>query len=80
VTRIRRQYGWLVLAGYLSLALAVPALTPAPETDAWLPPIAPLVLADNSADDAMMQPLRRQASAALQALQSTGTRTTATAF
>ena len=69
-----RQYGWLVLAGYLSLALAIPALTPAPETDAmdiWLPPIAPLVLADNSADDAMMQPLRQQASAAMQALQHT---------
>ena len=75
MTKIRRQYGWLVLAGYLSLALAIPALTPAPETDAmdaWLPPIAPLVLADNSADDAMMQPLRQQASAAMQALQASG--------
>ena len=72
MTKIRRQYGWLVLAGYLSLALAIPALTPAPETDAWLAPIAPLALADNSADDAMMQPLRQQASAAMQALQASG--------
>jgi hypothetical protein len=69
VTNIRRQYGWLVLAGYLSLALAVPALTPTTESDAWLPPIAPLVLADNSTDDAMMQTLRQQASAAMHALQ-----------
>jgi hypothetical protein len=72
VTKIRRQYGRLVLAGYVSLALAVPALTPAPDTDAmdiWLPPIAPLVLADNSTDDAMMQPLRLEANAAMRALQ-----------
>jgi hypothetical protein len=65
VTKIRRQYGWLVLA------LAIPALTPAPQADVWLPPIAPLVLADNSADDAMMQPLRLEASAAMRALQRT---------
>jgi hypothetical protein len=69
VTKIRRQYGRLVLAGYLSLALAVPVLTPAPEADAWPPPIAPLVLADNSTDDAMMLPLRQQANAAMHALQ-----------
>lgn len=83
MTKIRRQYGRLVLAGYLSIALAIPALTPAPETDAmgtWLRPIPPLVLAGNSDDDAMMQPLRQQASAAMQALQSAGTRATAAAF
>lgn len=80
MTKVRRKYAWLVLAGYCALALAIPALTPAPDTDVWLPPLAPLVLADNSDDDAMMQPLRQQASAAMQALQSAGTRTTATAF
>jgi hypothetical protein len=70
---VRRKYGWLVLAGYLSLALAIPALTPAPDEDFSLPPIAPLVLADNSADEAMMLPLRLQASAALHELQAAST-------
>ena len=77
----RRQYGWLVLAGYLSLALAIPALTPAPETDAWLPTIPPLVLADNAVpDDAMMLPLRQEASAALRDLQAHTAQQTAKAF
>jgi hypothetical protein len=68
--QVSRKYAWLVFAGYLSLALAIPALTPAlPEADA-LPPIAPLLLADNADDDdAMMLPLRQQAHAAMQALQ-----------
>ena len=69
MTKIRRQYGWLVLTGYLSLAAAVPMLTPGPQQDFALPPIAPLVFADNSESDAMMLPLRQQASAAMQALQ-----------
>ena len=63
----RRKYAWLVLAGYLSLAAAVPMLTPAvPETDP-LPPSTPLLLADNSDTDTMMLPLRQQANAALHA-------------
>jgi hypothetical protein len=74
VTKIRRQYGWLVLAGYLSLAAAVPMLTPAQQQDFALPPIAPLVLADNFENDAMMLPLRQQASAALHALQTSSAR------
>jgi hypothetical protein len=69
VTKIRRQYGWLVLASYLSLSAAVPMLTPAPQQDFALPPIMPLMVADNSESDAMMLPLRQQASAALHALQ-----------
>jgi len=78
--QVRRPYAWLVLAGYLSLALAIPALTPAlPEPDA-LPPIAPLLLADNSDDEAMMLPLRQQASAAMHELQNAGARKTAAAF
>ena len=68
MTKVRRKNAWLVLTGYCALALAIPALTPAPEIDAW-PPIAPLVLADNFADDAMMLPLRQQARAAMHALQ-----------
>jgi hypothetical protein len=69
VTKIRRQYGWLVLASYLSLAATVPMLTPVPQQDFALPPIMPLLVADNSESDAMMLPLRQQASAALHALQ-----------
>jgi hypothetical protein len=69
VTEIHRHYGWAVLAGYLSLALAVAAMTPALEAKAWLPPITPLVLTDKFADDAMMQPLRLEANAAMRALQ-----------
>jgi hypothetical protein len=65
----RRKYAWLILAGYLSLAAAVPMLTPAPQQDFALPPIAPLVLAENSEHETMMLPLRQQASAALGALQ-----------
>jgi len=65
--QVRRTHAWLVLAGYCCLALAIPALTPVPERDA-LPPIPPLVLA-NDDDDAMMQPLRIQANAAMHALQ-----------
>ena len=65
----RRTYGWLMLAGYLGLALAMPALTPAvPEQEFW-PPIAPVVMSETSADEAMMQPLRAQANAAMRALQ-----------
>jgi hypothetical protein len=80
VTKIRRQYGWLVLAGYLSLAAAVPMLTPAPQQDFALPPIAPLALADNFESDAMMLPLRQQAGAALHALQMSRAREQAAAF
>jgi hypothetical protein len=66
---VRRKYAWPVLAGYLSLALAVPMLTPAmPEADP-LPPIIPLVLAENSEADAIILPLHQQASAALGELQ-----------
>jgi len=72
--QVRRSHARLVLAGYLGLALAIPALTPSlPEANA-LPPIAPLMLSDNSGNDAAMQPLHRQASAAMQALQTTGAR------
>ena len=71
---VRRRYAWLVLAGYCSLALAIPALTPAPQTDEWLRPIPPLVLADNSDDDAMMLPLRQEASAAMRDLQAAADR------
>jgi hypothetical protein len=68
--QVRRKYAWLVLAGYLSLALAIPALTPVPPEADALPPIPPLVLADNAVpDDAMMLPLRQEASAAMHALQ-----------
>lgn len=69
MTKIRRQYAWLVLAGYLSLAAAVPMLTPVPQQDFALPPIAPLVLADNSEHDTMMLPLHQQATKALSELQ-----------
>jgi hypothetical protein len=79
--QVSRKYAWLVFAGYLSLALAIPVLTPAlPEADP-LPPIAPLVLADNAVpDDKMMLPLRQEANAALQALEAHTARQTATAF
>ena len=81
VMQVRRSYAWLVLAGYFALALAIPALTPVPEQDFSLPPIAPLVVADNPVpDDAMMQPLRQQANAALQALQAHTAQQTANAF
>jgi len=65
----RRKYAGLMLGGYLSLAAAVPMLTPAPQQEFLLPPIPPLVLVDNSEHDTMMLPLHQQASAALQALQ-----------
>jgi hypothetical protein len=78
---LRRKYAWLALAGYFSLALAIPALTPAPRNEFSLPPIASLVLAENSAeDDAMMGPLRAQASAALHDLQAAAARNTAKVF
>ncbi len=77
--QVRRTHAWLVLAGYLCLALAIPALTPVPERDA-LTPITPLVLAGNTEDDAMMQPLRLQASAALYDLQAHTAQQTAKAF
>jgi hypothetical protein len=81
VMQVSRKYAWLVFAGYLGLALTIPVLTPAlPQADA-LPPIPPLVLADNAApDDAMMLPLRQEANAALQALEAHTARQTATAF
>lgn len=66
-----RSYGWLVLTGYCALALAIPVLTPAVPVPDPLPPITPLMAADR-ADDAMMQPLRLEARAALQALQTRG--------
>jgi hypothetical protein len=66
--QVHRTHALLVLAGYLCLALAIPALTPVPERDT-LAPISPLVFAGNAEDDAMMQSLRLQASAAMQALQ-----------
>lgn len=51
------------------------------EQDFSLPPIAPLVVADNPVpDDAMMQPLRQEANAALQALQAHTTQQTASTF
>ena len=67
--QVRRTHAWLVLAGYFCLALAIPVLTPVPERFDTLPPIAPLVLVSDPDDDAMMQPLRIQANAAMQALQ-----------
>jgi hypothetical protein len=68
--QVRRTHARLVLAGYCCLALAIPFLTPAtPERDEF-PPIAPLVLAGIPDDDAMMEPLRRQAMIALADLQS----------
>ncbi len=66
--QMSRSYGWLVLTGYCALALAIPALTPAMPASETLPPMTPLVIADND-DDAMMQPLRLEARAALRALQ-----------
>lgn len=80
MTQVSRKYAWLVLAGYFSLALAVTALTPVPVVGDALPPIAPLVLADQSDDDAMMLPLRRQATEALRALQTSNAQRTANAF
>ncbi|HXX26019.1 MAG TPA: hypothetical protein VEJ40_05110 [Pseudolabrys sp.] len=67
--QVRRTHAWLVLAGYVCLALAIPVLTPVPERLDTLPPIAPLVLVSDPDDDARMQPLRMQANAAMQALQ-----------
>ncbi len=69
VMQIGRTYAWLVLAGYCCLALAIPAATPAPNKIGALPPIAPLALANNTDDDAMMVPLRLEAMAALSDLQ-----------
>jgi hypothetical protein len=78
--QVRRTYARLVLAGYCALALAIPALTPAPPEADALPPIAPLVLADiPMPDDAMMRPLRQEASAALHELQTGPKLRTATA-
>jgi hypothetical protein len=76
---VRRTHAWLVLAGYLCLALAIPALTPVPPRDT-MAPISPLVFAGNAEDDAMMQSLRLQASAALYDLQAHTAQQTAKAF
>jgi hypothetical protein len=80
VTDVRRKYGWLVLAGYFALALAIPALTPV--TDAInQPPIGRLASLDNPPpDEAMMGPLRLQASAALSELQAAAAQQTPAAF
>ncbi|HZT25894.1 MAG TPA: hypothetical protein VFA57_09350 [Pseudolabrys sp.] len=69
MTTQRRKCGWLMLAVYVCLAFAVPALTPPVDYGTAFPPIAPLTLADLNPDEAMMSPLRMQANAALQALQ-----------
>jgi hypothetical protein len=77
---LRRDYAWLALAGYLTVALAVPMLTPAVSEIDPLPPIMPLVLADNSDTEAMMAPLRQQANAALHSLQKPALQEAAAAF
>ena len=73
MTDVRNKYGWLVLAGYFALALAIPALTPMADAVYALPPIGRLASLDiPSSDEAMMRPLRQQASAALRELQTAG--------
>ena len=70
MTDVRNKYGWLVLAGYFALALAIPALTPVADAVYALPPMGRLASLDNpSSDEAMMRPLRQQASAAMRELQ-----------
>jgi hypothetical protein len=70
VTDVRSKYGWLVLAGYFALALAIPALTPGADAGRAPPLIGRLASLDNPpSDEAMMRPLRLQASAALRNLQ-----------
>ena len=71
----RCKRGWPILVGYLCLALAIPVLTPSvPDDDFRVTPIAPVLVSDTAADEAMMEPLREQANAALRALQ-TGSQT-----
>jgi hypothetical protein len=81
VTDVRRKYGWLVLAGYLALALAIPVLTPAADALLAPPPVRQLASLDNPrSEEAMMRPLRRQARAALHELQAAGARSSPAAF
>jgi hypothetical protein len=81
VTDVSRKYGWLVLAGYFALALAIPLLTPAADALHAPPPIGQMASLDaGTSDEAMMRPLRLQASAALHELQAAGGRQSAAAF
>jgi len=68
---VRRKLALLLTAAVCSLALTLSALMPAPDIDDPLAPIGPLALLDDSQppDPAMMGPLHREASAALDALQ-----------
>jgi hypothetical protein len=77
----RRKYGWLVLAGYFALALAIPLLTPAVDGLHAPPPIRQMASLDTgTSEEAMVRPLRLQASAVLHELQAAGAPQTPAAF
>jgi hypothetical protein len=68
---VRRKLASLLAVAVWSVALMIPALMLAPESDDPLAPIGPLASLDAPppADEAWMQPLRREASEALSELQ-----------
>jgi hypothetical protein len=68
---VRRKLALLLAAAVWSVVLTIPALMTAPELDDPLAPIGPLARLDipPPPDEALMLPLRQQASAALSALQ-----------
>jgi hypothetical protein len=71
VMEIRRKLALLLAVAVWTVALMIPALMLAPDSDDPLAPIGPLASLGVSlpADEALMQPLRHEASAALSELQ-----------
>jgi hypothetical protein len=68
---VRRKLASLLAVAVWSVALMIPALMLAPDSDDPLAPIGPLASlgAPPPADEALMQPLRQEASEALSELQ-----------
>lgn len=71
---VRRQTALLLLVACCSVALTLPMLWPAPQEPDPLAPLGPLASLANplAPDPVLMGPLRLEASAALDALQSGG--------
>ena len=75
VMKLRRKLALLLAVAVWTVALMIPALMLAPDGDDPLAPIGPLasLSAPLPADEALMQPLRHQASAALRELRAAST-------
>ena len=73
---VRHKLALLLTAAFWSVAVTIPALMQAPDLDDPLAPLGPLARLDNPApaDEAMMLPLRREASAALSELEAASAR------